>query len=337
MRSHRRDDDPITPAQTNEGWTVDHAIRLLDTRDRERPFFLTCSLNGPHPPFKIPQPYYGMYDPATIPKPPNFGPTPGEPAALSRSFYRTVFRDHGETWDAWRKSVAVYWGFVTMVDAQIGRLLERMEQEKLLDQTLVILTTDHGEMLGQHGLWQKYHAYEEALRVPLIMRAPWLIRPGVRSRAAASLIDVAPTVFAACGLPADPAAQGMDLSFAFAGTEPAERRRFLFSEFKPKAAWHGVVDWRLITDNRYKYVWNRDDIDELYDLSTDPYELVNLVASPEKRALVGELRAELVQWMRRTHDPLVPHFERQQQRTSASRADRPAPAPRMTRSGTDTP
>lgn len=317
LRSHRRDDvsiprpalSTLKPSETNEAWIVDHAIRLLDTRDKRRPFFLTCSLNGPHPPFKIPEPYFSMYDPSAIPEPPNFGPTPGEPRALSRSFYRTVWRDHGETWDAWRKTVAVYWGFVTMVDAQIGRLIARLAREGVLDDTLVVVTADHGEMLGQHGLWHKYHAYEEALRVPLIVRAPWLVPAGVRSDAAASLIDVLPTVLSACDVPIPPHVQGRDLSPNFSNPGGGEGRRLLFSEFAPKADWHGVVDWRLVTDNRYKYIWNRGDIEECYDLSADPYELRNLAGSPAQASLLDGLRGELGDWMRRTDDPLFTEFQ----------------------------
>ena len=319
MRSHRRADvsiprpavNPIKPEQTNEAWIVDHALRMLDTRDRSRPYFLTVSLNGPHPPFKVPERYFSMYDASAIPQPPNFGPTPGEPAALSRSFYRTVFRDHGETWAAWRKSTAVYRGFVTMVDAQIGRVIKRFEDERLLDSTFVIMTTDHGEMMGQHGLWQKYHAYEEALRVPLIMRAPWLIGRGVRSDAAASLIDIAPTVFAALGVRAPSTLQGVDLSPSFSGAAPAGEPRLLFSEFHPKGDWHGVVDWRLVTDNRHKYVWNRGDIAELYDLGADPHELKNLARSSAHRAVAVQLQEQLHAWMRRTQDPLVSAFAEQ--------------------------
>ncbi len=274
MRSHRRDDVSIPkpavaalpPEKTNDAWIVDHAVELLRTRDRNRPFFLTCCLNGPHPPFKIPEPYFSMYDPAAIPQPPNFGPTPRNPAALGRSFYRTVFRDHGQSWENWKKSVAVYWGFVTMIDTQIGRLVEHLRGQGVLDDTLVVMTTDHGEMMGQHGLWQKYHAYEEALRVPLIVRAPWVIEPGIRTEAAASLIDLLPTIFAVCGVEPPADARGVNLSFAFGGAKQASSRRFLFSEFQPKGEWHGVVDWRLVTDNRHKYVWNNGDIEELYDL-----------------------------------------------------------------------
>lgn len=319
LRSHRRDDvsipktkiSSLEPGQTYDAWVVDHAIRLLDTKERRRPFVLTCSLYGPHPPFKIPDPYYHMYDPDEIPEPPNFGPSPGEPRALERSFYRTVWRDHGETWDAWQQTVAAYWGYVTLVDAQIGRLVARLRQEGTLDQTLVIMSADHGEMLGQHGLWHKYHAYEEALRIPLIMRAPWLIAPGQRSQAGASLIDIVPTVFSALGLPAPVQGEGVDLSTAFDGAPINGARRLLFSEFKPKAPWHGVVDWRLVTDNRHKYIWNRGDIDELYDLERDPHELANLVDLPRARHLVESFRTELHAWMRRTKDPLLPAFDGQ--------------------------
>ena len=98
-----------------------------------------------------------------------------------------------------------------MIDAQIGRLVEHLRGQGVLDDTLVVMTTDHGEIMGQHGLWQKYHAYEEALRVPLIVRAPWVIEPGIRTEAAASLIDLLPTIFAVCGVEPPADARGVDL------------------------------------------------------------------------------------------------------------------------------
>jgi arylsulfatase A-like enzyme len=126
---------------------------------------------------------------------------------------------------------------------------------------------------------------------------------------------VLPTVFPACGLDGPSDAAGIDLSPAFGGTSSAGARRFLFSEFQPKGDWHGVVDWRLVTDNRHKYVWNRGDIDELYDLSKDPHELKNLSKSADAQPIVETFRRELLAWMQRTNDPLVAAFQQQSRGT----------------------
>ncbi len=294
--------NPIDPACSNDAWIADIAIDFIAGRPTDRPFFIVCGFNGPHPPLKVPEPYFSMYDPDEIPEPPNFGPQAGEPPCNGRSFYRQLFRDHGERWDAWRQSVAAYWGFCTLIDDQVGRLVDCLRDHEAFDDTLIIYCSDHGEMLGAHGLWHKMHAYEEALRVPLIFSAPW-IRGAQRSDAPASLIDIPTTILAAAGIEPPPEHEGADLSAALAGGD-LPPRRYLFSEHKPLGEFHGAVDWRMVTDGRYKYTWNRGDLDELYDLSADPYETHNLIAEPPA-GILRELRRALAEWTVETGDPLA--------------------------------
>ena len=296
---------PLKPGQTVEAFVADQALSFFGSRKRDRPFFLICSFYGPHPPFKVPEPYFSMYDPRNIPEPPNFQPCAGEPRSNGASFYRLLWKDHGDTWEKWKKTVAVYWGFVTMVDAQIGRLIEALRKEGILDRTAVVFASDHGEMLGQHGLWQKMHPYEESIRVPLIIRAPWAVRPGLRSQAGASLIDVAPTVLSLCGIESPSRLEGVDLSAALGADYPKRTARLLFSEQRPLGSFHGTTDWRMVTDNRFKYVWHKGDRAEAYDLVSDPYEKVNLIDDPGAQAEVRRLRQALLSWMQRTADPLV--------------------------------
>ena len=301
---------PLEPSQTNDAWNADHAIRFLETRPKEKPFFLVCGFNGPHPPFKIPEPYFSMYDPKSIPEPPNFGPTAHEPRANEKSYYHALWNDFGTEWEAWKKSVAVYWGFTTMVDAQVGRLLASLEEEGALDDTLVIFTSDHGEMLGQHGLWHKMQAYEEALRVPLVMRPPGGISDGgIRSQAGASLIDITATILSVVGIEPPADTVGVDLSPAFDADEENLTGRVLFAEHQPLGDWHGTVDWRMETDNHVKYVWNRGDLDELYNLVDDMCETNNLIDDTTMTAMVERCRASLRDWMQRVSDPLLDSFE----------------------------
>ncbi|MFB0546582.1 MAG: sulfatase-like hydrolase/transferase, partial [Anaerolineae bacterium] len=300
---------PLEPSQTNEAWITDHAIRFFRTRPKDRPFFLVCGYNGPHPPFKVPEPYYSMYDPRDIPEPPNFKPSPHKPRANATSFYHQLWLDHSQDWEAWKKSVAVYWGFVTMIDDQIGRLLRSLEEEGILDDTLIIFTSDHGEFLGQHGLWHKMHAYEEAIRVPLVLRHPREAGAGVRSRMGASLIDIVPTILSVAGIEPPDNIAGIDLSPAFNGNATYQTNRILFSEHQALGEWHRAVDWRLVTDNRFKYVWNQEDLDELYDLLADPHERFNLIDDPATKSMIIECRALLRRWMQETSDPLLANFE----------------------------
>jgi arylsulfatase A-like enzyme len=298
----------IDPGIANDAWIADIAIKFLKERPGEKPFFVVCGFNGPHPPFKIPEPYYSMYDSEPIPEPANFRPGAGEPLCKERSFYRTLWKDHGSEWERWKKTVAVYRGFATYIDHQVGRLLDCLEDEGKLDETMVIYCSDHGEMLGQHGLWHKMQAYEESLRVPLVIRAPWIASKR-RSNAPASLIDLAPTILSAAGITSPSNYEGSDLSVTFDGGDEIPGREYVFSEHAPLGTFHGETDWRMVTDNRFKYIWNRADRDELYDLLNDPDELSNLAADSKETETQVRLRHELILWMQRTRDPLVIDIE----------------------------
>jgi arylsulfatase A-like enzyme len=285
----------------NDAWVTDIALQYLRDRPKDQPLFLVCGLNGPHPPLVVPQPYYGMYDPGQMEKPGNFGPIPGELDGKKNSFYRRLFEDHGEDWDVWRKSVAVYHGYCSYIDAQVGRLLAGLEEEGILDETLVVFASDHGEMLGQRGLWHKMQAYEESLRVPLIISAPW-IRQGERSRALASLIDIAPTLLdlAGAGVPLE--YEGESLLPLLDGRRDKTEREYVYAEQEPLGPFHGESDWRMVSDGRWKYVWNYGDKDELYDLEADPWEVDNLAEDVAHGAVLDRLKTNLAEWMVRTND-----------------------------------
>ncbi len=301
---------PLESSQTVDAWIADIAIRQIVERPADQPFFQVCSFIGPHPPFKIPEPYFSHYDPECIPEPPNFKPTALEPSCKYYSFYRNIWQDYSEDWNEWKKSVAVYWGFVKLIDDQVGRLIECLERGQLLNETLIIFCSDHGEMLGQHGLWQKMQPYEESLRVPLVMAVPGMKEgEGIQSQAGASLIDIAPTIISAAGVKAPENYKGIDLSPAFTNGSILKEDRMLFSEQKPLGHFHGEVDWRLVTNNRYKYIWNRSDRDELYDLSSDPWEIENLISNSGLKSVISTLQDALSQWLEETDDPLLSDFE----------------------------
>lgn len=122
-----------------------------------------------------PAAYYDMYDPAAIDVPGNWSPQPGESSFMASSYCRKQFEEFGADFYAWRKSIAVYWGYATYIDHLMGRFLDRCEELSLLDNTMVIMVSDHGEMLGQHGLNQKMSPSKKTSmsRVSLHGPAPW--------------------------------------------------------------------------------------------------------------------------------------------------------------------
>ena len=152
-------------------------------------------------------------------------------------------------------------------------------------------------------------SYEEAIRVPLVMRYPPCVNAGVRSQLSASVIDIAPTILSVVGGQVPGEMQGRDLSPAFIDGAEFQSDPFRFAEHKPLGEWHRAVEWRLVTDNRLKYVWHWEDLDELYDLSADPYERFNLIDDVSMEPVVMEYRSVLHRWMQETADPLLAVFE----------------------------
>lgn len=299
----------IDPEHTNDAWIADHCIRRIKERPADKPFFISCGFNGPHPPFKIPEPYYSLYDPELASEPDNFKASEEEPNTKKGSFYRALWNDHGSSWKAWQKSVAVYWGFCTFIDYQVGRLVDCLKSEGVYEDTLVVYCSDHGEMLGQHGLWHKMQAYEEALRVPLIFSAPWFSR-SIDTPALASLLDIPSTILSIAGVEIPEQYEGIDLSPGFCSPDWRPERTYVYSEHKPLGEFHGETDWRMVADTRYKYVWNNGDRNEFYDLEADPLETQNLIhmsGTPEH----AEMRNALGDWMRTTDDPLASTYRDQ--------------------------
>lgn len=293
--------------KTNEAYVTDFAIDMIRTRDPKKPFFQVCSFNGPHPPFMIPEPYFSMYDPADVPLPSNFGPQTGEHTAHSESYYRQLFLDHGEEFDAWRASYAVYWGFVTMIDDFVGQLIETLIQEDLMKDTIIVFTSDHGENLGSHGLWQKMVPFDESIRVPLVMSIPAKIGPN-RPVTPASLIDVAPTLAALCDLPAKDW-MGRDL---FEGDLDDPDHPPVFAMHQPIGNWMQVTDWRMIQEGGFKYVWHNGMEDELFDLTNDAAEITDLAKDTAHIPRRDEMRAKLDVFLVQTADPLLPNWRAQQ-------------------------
>lgn len=282
--------------KTNEAYITDLAREMIRTRAPDQPFFQVVSYNGPHPPFMIPEPYFSMYDPREVPRPANFGPQRDEHPAHGASYYRDLFNDHGADFDQWRASYAVYWGFVSMIDDFVGQVMACLDEEGLRDDTIIVFASDHGENLGAHGLWHKMVAFEESIRVPLIVSVPGAA--ALRSSARASLVDVAPTLAALCGVSG--AWMGQDLNAA----EPHAQ----FAMHSPLGDWMKTTDWRMIRKDRWKYVWHNGMMDELFDRETDPGEVVNLAGRPEVAEEQAALRDELGAFLARSGDPLEAVF-----------------------------
>jgi arylsulfatase A-like enzyme len=180
------------------------------------------------------------------------------------------------------------------MDESVGRVLDYLDQSGLAASTLVLYLGDNGFLLGEHGLIDKRHAYEESMRIPMLAYAPGLIAPGSAADALVRNIDIAPTVLELAGVAGRPEMDGRSFLPALHGRPLASGGEFLYEYYWEYAFPHTPTTFALRGD-RYKYIFYHGlwDVQELYDLSTDPHELFNLAMAPEHQQRVREMRRRL--------------------------------------------
>jgi choline-sulfatase len=272
------------------------AVRKLHDLARHQrgdPFFLVVSFTHPHDPWELRPRYWQRYDPAAIDAP-AVGPIPRDEADPHSIRLRDMcgVDDAGLTPDQVLTARHAYYAAVSYVDERIGEVLAALRDSGLEQDTIVVFTADHGEMLGERGLWYKMAFFEAAARVPLIVRAPGRLAPS-RVREPVSLLDLAPTLVALCDQP-DPGepwagGDGVSLMAPLTGQGPRAGGDVV-AEYLAEGVRSPAV---MVRRGRHKYVWCADDPDQLYDLEDDPAELVNLAGDPARAELRDSLRAEV--------------------------------------------
>ena len=288
-------------------WTGERTILSIERHVKEgRPFFLWSSFHDPHPSYLVSEPWASMYDPADMPYPKI---TPGEfddmPPHFRKtreknpdfSMYRETYGPHGfhshlVDEKRMRKNIAVYYGMISFMDREIGRILAALDRLGVADDTLVLFTTDHGHFLGQHGLVAKgaFH-YEDMIKTVMLVRRPRQIPAGVVSRALQSQVDFAPTWLAAAGIEIPGLMQGVNQLDVWRGkSERARDHVIIENRHEPTK-----VHLRTYVDERYKLTVYRDQpYGEIFDLEKDPGEVHNLWSSPKHAKLKTELLHKFV-------------------------------------------
>ena len=252
-----------------------------------RPFLLVASLTHPHDPFAITRDYWDLYDHDAIDLPRvGLADVPLDPHS-ARLRHVCAMDVATVTDQAVRRARHAYYGAVAFCDAQLGRLLRALEATGL-DDTIVMFLGDHGEMLGERGLWYKMNFFEGASRVPLVVSAPGLFAPG-RSPAAVSLVDVLPTLVELAGGDADDLASPIDGRSLLPHLEGRGGHDEVFGEYLAEGALAPIV---MIRRGPHKFVHSPADPDQLYDLDADPDERENLASTPGHAGNVAAFRAE---------------------------------------------
>ncbi len=312
--------------RTHAFWCVSEAINFLQRRDPSAPFFLKVSFIDPHPPFTPPQFFYDRYHWRDLPHPvigdwadPVEAPTRGIDIEMQEARSQGLELDE-RVMHACR---AGYYGLINHVDMQISRLLQYMNDMQLLDDTLVVFVSDHGEMLGDHRLFHKSWPYEAAARVPLLVMGPpsQSYPTHVVRDEPVGLQDVMPTILDGVGLEVPESVTGRSLMPFVRGESPSWRKT-LHGEHsggknRPETAWH------FVTDGQTKYIWySQSGREQLFDIAEDPDETRDLAATSD----LGPWRERLIERLRnrpegftdgsrliagRRHGPMVPGTPRE--------------------------
>ncbi|MBI5691303.1 MAG: sulfatase [Verrucomicrobia bacterium] len=285
-----------------DGRIADEGIRRLQaSRSRpDQPLFLALGFVKPHLPFTAPKKYWDLYDPKRFSLARYQQDPVGAPAYAGKRGgeivnYDPLSEENLREEERQRTLIHAYYACVSFVDAQIGRVLDELDRLQLADRTLVVLWGDHGWHLGDHGYWTKHTNYEQANRIPLLIVAPGVGRPGSVTRQPAETVDIYPTLVELAGLPKPAGPQPFDgVSLVPVLRNPAASVRDHAYHCYPREPRLG----RAIRTDRYRLVeWKRpgepaDTAEfELYDYATDPEETRNLAASQPE--VVTRLRAIL--------------------------------------------
>ncbi len=290
----------VPEAYSQNRWVADRSEAFLREHARYRPgrpFFLWSSWIAPHPPFAPVEPWDTMYDPADMP-PPVYADRPL--ATLPAPAWAHRGRLDGAHLDPARMAriKALYYGQVSHVDDAVGRVLRALDELGLADDTVVVFCSDHGEMLGDHGLSQKNTPYEASVRVPMLLRWPGHTKPGRVAEDLVSLTDVMPTLVEGLDLPYPaglPPLPGAGASLVGReGGGLAEPREHVAIDFG-----HGAGRWVGLRSAGRKYVyWASGGRQEAYDLAADPDERVNLAEAGDPPPWVERWRDAALQWER---------------------------------------
>ena len=288
-------------AATRPHFETSHGIGMIERYGRQaQPWFVTINVVEPHDPYVPLAQYAAHYDPADVALPPSWQDDFANKPYMNR---RDAEMWAGLSEHQVRTAIARYWAHCEQVDAQVGRLMAALERSGQADNTLVLFTSDHGDMLGAHRQFIKgWQPYEETYRVPLVARWPGVIAAGSACEHLVQLHDLAHTFADVAGATPITPADGRSLLPLF--QEP-ERRDWSDDILCMYYGGEFLYTQRMLITPRYKYVFNAFDIDEVYDLERDPNELHNIVADPAASSVVADLRDRLYALMERHGDPYI--------------------------------
>ena len=268
---------------------------LREAEGQNKPWMLVLSWNPPHPPFQdAPPDEMKRYDPAELKLRPNVKLAPERFSALRSE-------------ETLRKAQQGYYSHISAVDREFARVLQTLEETGQADNTIVVYSSDHGEMMGSHGYMGKRLPWEESCRVPFFVRYPGVTPAGHQDDVLFSTVDIYPTLCGLAGIPVPAHCVGRDLSAVIRGEKiSAPKSVFLMHIQKLRASWgsgNPAPIFRGIRTDRYTYAVAEDGRWLLYDNQEDPYQHHNLIADLKQTKLMHDLDGEVMGWLKKASDP----------------------------------
>jgi arylsulfatase A-like enzyme len=257
---------PLNAEDYLDAWLTRQAVQWIDEYDAPEPFLLWVNWTGPHPPWDAPEPFHSLYDPAEVDM-----PYPDPRTGYPEGRYSRESVDWSE--DATRGVRSNYYGKINIVDDGIGRIVQALQAKGALENTLIIYCADHGELLGNHGLYYKGMMYQDAVGVPLIVSYPPAFDQNRVVSLPVNLIDLVPTILQTAEIEPETNIQGETLLPLLDGSAHSHKEA-VFSQYDR--------DVMVMTD-QYKYIWNPDWGSQalLFDYLADPREVDNLAGRPQ--------------------------------------------------------
>jgi arylsulfatase A-like enzyme len=274
-------------------------------KKRDQPLFLAAGLNKPHIPWNVPRKYYDRFPVESIELPPyredDLDDIPPAGVMMAR-----IFADHPEATESdherilesgrWKETIQGYLAAIAFMDAQVGRLIDALDQSPMRDNTIVVFWSDHGWHLGEKHHWRKQTLWEEATRVPYFWIAPGVTRPDTVCDRTVDLMSIYPTLMELAGFPIPSHVEGLSIRTLLA--DPT-------AEWKHPALTTYLFDNHAVRSDKWRYIRYSDGGEELYDEEKDPNEWVNLAGRKD----LASVKAELAKYMPKENAPPGPQAE----------------------------
>ncbi len=294
---------------------TDHAVDWMDKRNKKKSFFIYLSHKGVHAMFQPAKRHKGKYQAETVPLPPSYNLTASDQYKKNNtpewvkeqrhSWHGVDYMYHGQfDFETFYKR---YLETLLSVDESVSRVLDYLKENGLEENTLVMYMGDNGFSFGEHGLIDKRHAYEESMRVPMVVRCPSLIKRGSVSEALVQNIDIAPTLLRFAGISVPGSMQGLSFLNILNGKSVRHRDK-IFYEYYWEYHYPQTPTMFAVRTDQYKYIqyyglWTQN---EFYDLKNDPDEMQNLIADPKYSSMTKDFSSEIFNWLESTRGMQIP-------------------------------